>query len=84
MAKRQLTMGSYHGKLQVLPPLWKFSKMNGKLIDSWYVGDERDMIPTLALLTHHEVSHLGGIYNLNLGKVKLRQIRLAMSLVGTY
>ena len=85
MEGRQLTVGFHHGKLQVLPPLWKFPKMNAKqLIDNWYVGNSRDKIPPLVLLTHHDVAHLGSVKTPHLGKVKLRQMRLVMKLVERY
>ena len=85
MRKRQLTMGFHHGKLQVLPPRWKFPKMNTKqLIDNWYVGNAREKIPPLALLSHHDVAHLGTPKNPSLGKVKMRQMRLVMSLIERY
>ena len=85
MKKRQLTMGYHNGKLQVLPPRWQFPKMNAKqLIDNWYVGNTREKIPPLGLLTHHNVAHLGSDKNPNLGKVKLRQMRLVMSLIERY
>ena len=83
MAKRQLTMGYHHGKLQVLPPCWEFPKMNIKqLIDNWYVGNLREQIPALVLLTHHDVAHLGR--SKSTGKVKLRQMRLVMSQIERY
>ena len=85
MAKRQLTMGFHHGKLQVLPPMWKFPKMNAKqLIDNWYVGNTREKIPPLVLLSHNDVAHLGTAKCPNSGKVKLRQMRLVMSLIERY
>ena len=60
MAKRQLAMGYHHEKIQVLPQLWQFPKMKAKqLIENWYVGNVRDKVPSFALLSHHNVAHLG-------------------------
>ena len=85
MKKRQLTMGYHHGKLQVLPPRWQFPKMNAKqLMDNWYVGNTREKIPPLGMLSHQDVAHLGSAKTPNLGKVKLRQMRLVMSLIERY
>ena len=85
MAKRQLSMGFHHGKLQVLPPRWKFPKMNAKqLIDNWYVGNAREKVPPLALLSHNDVAHLGTEKCRNSGKVKIRQMRLVMNLIERY
>jgi len=85
MSQRKLTMGYHHGKLQVLPPLWNFPKMNAKqLIDNWYVGNVREKIPPYALLSHHNVAHLGSVNTPNLGKTKLRQMRLVMTLIERY
>ena len=85
MSKRKLTMGYHHGKLQVLPPLWKFPKMNAKqLIANWYVGNVREKIPPYALLSHNNVAHLGSAQTPNLGKTKLRQMRLVMTLIERY
>lgn len=59
MANCQLMMGQYHGKLQVLPPLWKFHKINTKqFINTLYVGNGRDKISPFALLSYHNVVHL--------------------------
>ena len=76
----QLTMGFHHGKSQVLPPLWKFPNTK-QLIDNWYVGNVRDKIPPLGLLTHHDVAHLGSVNTPGLGKVKLRQMEIVIKLV---
>ena len=85
MKNRQLTMIFHHGKLQVLPPRWKFPKMDAKkLMDNWYVGNAREHIPPLSLLTHQNVAHLGSAKTPNLGKVKLRQMLLVMSLIEGY
>ena len=78
-------MGYHHGKLQVLPPRWQCPKMNTKrLMDNWYVGNAREKIPPIGLLTYHNVVHLVTVKNPNLGKVKLRQMCLAMSLIERY
>ena len=85
MKKRQLTMGFHHGNLQVLSPHWQFPKTNTQqLMDNWYVGNAREKIPPIGLLTHHNVAHLGTVKNPNLGKVKLRQKNVVMSLIKQY
>ena len=39
MNRRNITVGFHRGRLQVLPPTWKFPIMTcKKLIDNWYVG----------------------------------------------
>ena len=78
-------MRYHHGKLQALPPWWQFPKMNAKqLMDNWYVGNTREKIPPLGMLSHQDVAHLGSAKTPNLGKVKLRQMRLVMSLIERY
>ena len=55
-----LTMGFHHGCLQVLPPTCKFLRMTCKqLIGNWYVGNKREKIPPLELLSALHVEHLG-------------------------
>ena len=79
MQKRTLPTGFHHVHLQVLPPKWKFPIITCKqLIDNWYVGNKRENIPPLEVLSALHVAHLGTPGNRNSRKVKGRKIRCVM------
>ena len=85
LSSRRLTMGFHHGRLQVLPPTWKFPKMTIKqLVDNWYVGNKKESVPPLKLLEPLHVQHLGTTRNKNAGRVKLRQMKCVMNQVESY
>ena len=82
LENRRLTMGYHNGRLQVLPVYWEFPKMTMKqLIDNWFVGNEKDKIPPLALLEDDHVKHIGTYKSKHAGRVKLRQMRSVMKVV---
>ena len=57
--KRRLTLGLNNGMLKVFPPLWEFPKMTlKKLIENWYVGNQREKVLTLAFLDAKYVCHI--------------------------
>lgn len=75
-------MGYHRRRLQGHPLLWEFPKMNAKQpIDNWYIWNVSDIFSPYALLSHHNVAHLGSTINSNLGETKFRQMRPVMSLV---
>ena len=53
-------------------------------MNNWYVGNAREHISPLTLLTHHNIAHLCSVKTPNLAKVKLRQMRIVMSLIEHY
>ena len=82
MKRHRISVGFHNGKLQVLPPLWYFPKMNAnQLIDNWYVGDNKAGVPPFYYLTEKHVEHLGTKKNKVLGRMKLRQMKSAMKAV---
>ena len=78
-------MGFHHGGLQVVPPTWTFPRMAfNQLIDNWYVGNKREEIPPLEILSALYVAHFGTPGNCNAGKVKLRQMKCVMATMDKY
>ena len=55
---RKLTVGFRHGKLNVLPALWKYSKMNlVQLIHLYQMGSPSEGITALRLCKSSDVNH---------------------------
>ena len=74
-----------HVHFQVLPPTWTFPIMTCKqLIDNWYLGNKRENIPLLEVLSALHVAHLVTTGNHNAGKVKLRYMRCVMATLEKY
>ena len=69
----------------MLPPTWTFLIIICKqLIDTWYLGNNRENIPPLEVLSALHVAHLVTTVNRNSGKLKLRQMRCVMSALEKY
>ena len=78
-------MSFHHGHLQVLPPTWAFLRLTCKqLIDTWYVGNNRDKITTLELLRAMRVAHLRTHVNMNAGRQKLKQLICVVATLEKY
>ena len=82
--KRQLTIGFYHKKLEVLSPLWQFAKTKTKKLINNFMRWIKWTRSLLVWLMYYDIFHLGCVKNPHLGKVKLRQIRVVMSFVEWY
>ena len=81
--KRTLKVGCHSGKLQVLPVGWQFPKgLNVvSLIHNWYVGDTKNNVPPLKLLTPQFVGHIQTAKNPQSGKSTLRMMRSVMDVL---
>ena len=85
LKKRKLTVGFYHGRLQVVQDYWTFPNMNIKqLIDNWFIGNEREKIPPFAVLQFNDVSHIRTAKSARSGKSKLRQMRSVIKVMKKY
>ena len=77
LKRRQIKVGYHHGKLNPLPSTWKFPRglpiIN--LITLWIIGNKRENIPPLRLLTAANVEHLKQGRN-NLSKMKQVMIQI--------
>ena len=78
-------MGFHRGCFSLLPPTWTFPRITSKqMIDNWYVGNNREKIPPLEILSALHLAHLVTPENRNAGKLKLIQMRCVMSTLGKY
>ena len=85
MNRRTLNFCFRCGGFHVLPPTSTYLRTTcKKLIDNWYVGNKREKIPLLQILSALNVVYLGTPGNRNAGKLKLRQMRCLMPTLGKY
>lgn len=57
--KRPYRVGQHHGRLNILPPDYKFPPMGPlQLCENWLLGSERQNIPPLCMLGSKDVMHL--------------------------
>ena len=69
----------------MLRPTWTFPIITCKqLIDNWYVGNKREKIPLLELLSALHVAQLVTPGYRNAGKVNLIQMRSVMATLEKY
>ena len=74
-----LTLGFHNGMLQVFPSLWAFPKNTAKkLIKNWYVENQREKAPPLALL---DAKYVGTILA---GKTKFMQMKSVMQMIERF
>ena len=78
-------MGFHHGSFQILPPTWALPRITcNQLIFNWCVGNKRENIPPLELLSEFHVAHLGIQGKWSSGKVNLIQMRCLMATLDKY
>ena len=81
LKRRKLTLGLHHGKLNPLPSTWTFPKKMSviHLINMWLLGNKKENVPPLKLLSSRNVDHLkSGPGNLS----KMKQVLLQVESFG--
>ena len=79
MKKSCFTLEFHNGVLQWLPPLLAFLKMTvNHLIENWYIGNQREKVPPLALLDAKYVGHIVA------GKTNLIEMKCVIQMLDMF
>ena len=85
MNRSYLTIVFHQVSLQVIPPTCIFPIITCKqLVNNWYVGNNREKIPPLEVLSALYLAHLGNPGDRNSRKLKLIQMRCVMVTLDKY